>query len=77
MFYEKFDKVVFIGKSEKDQTGYLCYYGSPGGIFSHFNVDDNNFIEIYKHSVQIPDASAEKYKALYIKKQRRADSGIT
>lgn len=64
-FYD-FDKVIFIGKSEKDDTGYLCYYGSPKGIFSHFNVEDNNFNEIYAHAVKMPDVAANKYKERYL-----------
>lgn len=66
LHFEEFDKVVFIGKSERDDTGYLCYYGSPKGIFSHFNVEDNSFIEIYEHAVKMPDVAANAYKERYL-----------
>ena len=73
LHFEEFDKVIFIGKSEKDDTGYLCYYGSPKGIFAHFNVEENSFIEIYEHAVKMPDVAAAAYIDLYHKKgeQRR------
>lgn len=66
LHFDEFDKVIFIGKSEKDDTGYLCYYGSPKGIFSHFNVEDNSFIEIYEHAVKMPDVAANAYKERYV-----------
>ena len=67
LHFEEFDKIIFIGKSERDDIGYLCYYGSPKGIFSHFNVEDNSFIEIYEHAVKMPDVAANAYKERYFK----------
>ena len=69
LHYYDFDKVIFIGKSERDHTGYLCYYGSPKGIFSHFNVEDDRFIEIYEQAVKMPDVSANNYMRKAVPKE--------
>ena len=71
LHFDEFDKVIFIGKSEKDDTGYLCYYGSPKGIFAHFKVDENSFVEIYEHAVKMPDVSANAYIKQYIEKEEQ------